>query len=329
VAIAKNTNKDVVIQYTTGIIGINYNGKALTNKDFNAENGRLTIKKEFLSTLSSGSHELTIYCTNSFHTLYVDVNSYSLNIDGEFNYTLDGNDKVYTVETDGFDLSQATVSDSKKQLTASDYSVEGNTLRLKAEYLNSIVQVEEITIKFSEDASLSFKVYSKKLLFVDFDNYNINKGFALGMTTESVSGQSGNGMKLSNTATATMLAVGGAFYSLDFQPGTYVFSFDLKIENVNTNNNLVISGNSCYMPITFGSGKDVTYLRVTKTGNEYTVLNETQQLGVNSYVGKPDVNGFIHVEFTFVVVDSSTQTLTFDVWMPSTIVIDNLLLVKQ
>ena len=116
---------------------------------------------------------------------------------------------------------------------------------------------------------------------------------------------------------------------VSFEAGkTYTFSFDLKIEEVAVDNNLVIAGNSYWIPITFGSGKDVTYLRITKTDDGYKISNETQQVGISASVGEMDANGFINISFTFVPQAGCTN-LTFDVWMPSTIVIDNLLLIKN
>ena len=60
----------------------------------------------------------------------------------------------------------------------------------------------------------------------------------------------------------------------------------------------------------------------------YTISNETQQVGLTASVGEMDANGFVTITFTFVVREGCNN-LTFDVWMPSMIVIDNLSLIAN
>lgn len=329
-SVPKNTDEDIVIDCAEKVVGINYNGEALTADDYTYANGQITFKKEFLSSLSSGKNTVSVYCTNSFHDIVIDVNLYALSISGNTAYTLNGGDMTLTVETDTFTLASATISDSKKTLEENvDYVVNGNQLVLKESYLLGLVSSERLTIIFGENATLEFVITTSKLLAVDFENGGLDKGFAVGMTQETVNGKDGNGMKLSNTSSATMLSLGGEFYDVTFEAGkSYTFSFDLKIENIDTTNNFVIAGNSCWMPITFGSGKDVTYLRVVKEGDVYKIFNEAQQVGFNTSVGQADSNGFMHLEFSFIPTAACTN-LTFDVWMPSTIVIDNVLLIAN
>ena len=202
-------------------------------------------------------------------------------------------------------------------------------LTLKGAYLQTVVGSETLTITFAADATLEFAVTSNKIFAEDFENGGLTTGFAYNMTQELTDGKSGKGMRLTNTSSATMLSLGGAFYDVEFEVGkAYTFSFDLKIEDIQTDTNFVIAGNSCWLPITFGSGKDVTYLRVVKSGDSYTISNETQQVGISASVREMDANGFVNISFTFVPQAGCTN-LTFDVWMPSTIVIDNLLLIKN
>ena len=331
IAVPKNTTEDYTTECTKGVIGINHNGAALTEADYTYANGTLTLKKEFLSALPAGGNTITVCCTNSIHDITVEVNRYALNVTGNFAYTLGDVEMTLQVETDGFALNEASISDSRgNTLTiGKDYVVEGNQLVLKAAYLETVVAAEELTITFSADAVLKFTVTSNKLLDVDFDENGIDRGFAYNMTQTVTQGKDGNGMRLTNTTSATMLSLGGEFYDVEFEAqATYTFSFDLKIEDINTAKNFVISGNSCWMPITFGSGKDVTYLRIVKNGDTYTILNETQQVGISASVSEADANGFVHIEFKFVPTEACSN-LTFDVWMPSTIVIDNLSLVKE
>ena len=329
-AVPKNTQNDIIIDCADRVIGINYNGTALTAKDYTYANGKITLTKSFLSALSAGKHAIQVYCTNAFHEIVLNVNLYALSISGNTEYTVNGGDRTLTVETDSFTLSNATISDTKKTLTKGvDYVVSGNQLTLKETYLNGLVASERLTITFAADATLEFVMTTNKLLYVDFENGGMATGFAYNMTQETTEGKTGNGMRLSNTTTATMLSLGGEFYDVDFEAGeTYTFSFDLKIEDMATDRNLVIAGNSCWMPITFGSGKDVTYLRVVKTADGYKISNETQQVGISASVGEMDANGFVSISFTF-VPNAGCSNLTFDVWMPSTIVIDNLSLIKN
>lgn len=329
-SVPKNTDEDIVLDCSENVIGINYNGEALTADDYAYADGQITLKKEFLSALLSGKNTVSVYCTNSFHDIVVDVNLYALSVSGNTAYTLNGGDMTLTVATDTFTLSDATVSDTNKTLAANvDYVANGNQLVLKESYLKTLISSERLTITFAENATLDFVVTTNKLLAVDFENGGLDKGFAVGMTQEIVDGKDGNGMKLTNTGTATMLSLGGEFYDVTFETEkSYTFSFDLKIENIDTTNNFVIAGNSCWMPITFGSGKDVTYLRVVKEGDSYKISNEMQQVAVSASVGETDENGFVHIEFSFIPTEACTN-LTFDVWMPSTIVIDNVLLIAD
>ena len=328
-SVPKNTQEDIVIDCAAQVIGINCGGEALTSDDYTYANGKLTLKKEFLSALSAGENTLTVCCTNACYDITVEVNRYALSITGDFSYKLGNDGMTLQVETDSFALSQASISDSRGNTLAvgKDYTVDGNQLILKAAYLETVVAAEELTIAFSADAVLKFTVTSNKLLDVDFDeNGSLKTGFAYNMTQEVTDGESGKGMRLTNTAGATLLVLGGEFYDMKFEAGkTYTFSFDLKIEDIKTDTNFIIPGNSCWIPITFGSGKDVTYLRVVKSGNGYTISNETQQVGLSASVSEADANGFVTISFTFVPQAGCTN-LTFDVWMPSTIVIDNLLL---
>jgi hypothetical protein len=329
-AVPKNTQNDISIDCADRVIGIYYNGTALTAKDYTYANGKITLTKSFLSALSAGKQAIQVYCTNAFHEIVLNVNLYALSISGNTEYTVNGGDRTLTVETDSFTLSNATISDTKKTLTKGvDYVVSGNQLTLKEAYLNGLVASERLTITFAADATLEFVMTTNKLLYVDFENGGMATGFAYNMTQETTEGKTGNGMRLSNTTTATMLSLGGEFYDVDFEAGkTYTFSFDLKIEDIATDRNLVIAGNSCWMPITFGSGKDVTYLRVVKTADGYKISNETQQVGISASVSEMDANGFVSISFTF-VPNAGCSNLTFDVWMPSTIVIDNLSLIKN
>ncbi len=329
-SVPKNTQEDILLDCAEQVIGINYNGTALTADDYTYADNQITLKKEFLSALTSGKHTLGVYCTNSFHDIVIDVNLYALSISGNTAYTLNSGDITLTVETDTFTLASATVSDSKKTLEENvDYVVNGKQLVLKESYLKGLTLKERLTIAFAQDATLEFVVTTNKLLAVDFENGGLDKGFAYNMTQETVDGKDGNGMKLTNNTTATMLSLGGEFYDVTFEAGkSYTFSFDLKIENIDTANNFVIAGNSCWMPITFGSGKDVTYLRVVKDGDSYKISNEAQQVGFNASVGQADENGFVHLEFSFTPTEACTN-LTFDVWMPSSIVVDNLLLIAN
>jgi hypothetical protein len=328
-AIPKNTQEDVVIDCLANVIGINYNGEALTASAYTYANGKITLKKAFLSTLTAGEHTITVYCTNSYHSIALKVNKYAFSVSGNTAYTGAGN-LTLTVQTDTFSLSGATISDTKKTLTANvDYLVNGNQLILKEAYLQTLVKSETITITFAADAKVECTVTTNKLLYVDFENGGMDTSFAIGMTQEITTGKTGNGVRLTNTAGATLLVLGGAFYDMDFEAGkSYTFSFDLKIENIQTDTNFIIPGNSCWIPVTFGSGKDVVYLRVVKTASGYTISNETQQIGVAASVGETDANGFTTITFTF-VPQSGCTTLTFDVWMPSTIVVDNLSLTVQ
>ena len=325
--VPKNTQDDIVMDCAENVIGINYNGEALTVSDYTYTNGQITLKKEFLSALSSGKHTISVYCTNFFHEIVIDVNLYALSISGNMQYVLDGGDLMLSVETDMFTLSTATISDTRKTLTENvDYVVNGNQLTLKESYLKGLVVSERLTIAFAEDATLDFIVTTNKLVDIDFEDDSIPPTFAVNMTQETTSGKTGNGIRLTNTTTATMLMLGEG---VSFGAGkTYTFSFDLKIEEVAVDNNLVIAGNSYWIPITFGSGKDVTYLRITKTDDGYKISNETQQVGISVSVGEMDANGFVNISFTFVPQAGCTN-LTFDVWMPSVIIIDNLLLIKN
>lgn len=329
-SVPKNTQEDIVIDCATKIIGINCGGEALTSNDYTYANDKITLKKEYLSALSAGIHTLTVYCVNSFYDIELDVNLYAFSISGNTAYTFGGGDMALTVQTDGFALSAATLLDGNKTLKAGeDYSVNGNVLTLKESYLKTVIGSTTLAIAFEVDATLEFKVTSNKVFAEDFENGSLATGFAYNMTKEETNGKSGKGMRLTNTTTATMLSLGGEFYDVEFETGkTYTFSFDLKIEEIATENNLVLPGNSCWIPITFGSGKDVTYLRITKTSDGYKVSNETQQVGISASVGEMDANGFVNISFTFVPQAGCTN-LTFDVWMPSTIVIDNLLLIKN
>ena len=329
-SVPKNTQEDIVIDCATKIIGINCGGEALTSNDYTYANDKITLKKEYLSALSAGIHTLTVYCVNSFYDIELDVNLYAFSISGNTAYTFGGGDMALTVQTDGFALSAATLLDGNKTLKAGeDYSVNGNVLTLKESYLKTVIGSTRLAIAFEVDATLEFKVTSNKVFAEDFENGSLVTGFAYNMTKEETNGKSGKGMRLTNTTTATMLSLGGEFYDVEFETGkTYTFSFDLKIEEIATENNLVLPGNSCWIPITFGSGKDVTYLRITKTSDGYKVSNETQQVGISASVGEMDANGFMNISFTFVPQAGCTN-LTFDVWMPSTIVIDNLLLIKN
>ena len=330
VAVPKATQKDVTMDCATKVLGINYGENGLTANEYTYANGVLTLKKEFLSALSAGKHIITVYGENSYQAVEINVNQYSFSVSGNTAYTVGGGDMTVTVETDGFSLSEASVKDSKKTLTKNaDYTISGNELTVKESYLQTVSGKETLTIVFGEGAEVDFVVTSNKLLSVDFENGGLDKGFAYNMTQELTDGKTGNGMRLTNTTTATMLSLGGEFYNIEFVEGrTYTFSFDLKLEDVATDNNLVIAGNSCWMPITFGSLKDVTFLRVVKTGDTYKISNETQQVGINASVGTMDENGFVTISFTFVPKAGCTN-LTFDVWMPATIVIDNLTLIAH
>lgn len=125
------------------------------------------------------------------------------------------------------------------------------------------------------------------------------------------------------------LTLGGVFYPLTFEAGvSYTFEFDLEINDIDFTN-FVIAGNSCFMPVTFGSGKDVTYIRLSDDGKGgVMVANETQQLGTASNVPAKGEDGFYHISFSFVPTADCT-TLTFDVWMACDITVDNLTLVKN
>lgn len=329
IAIPKNTEEDVVLNCSAGVIGINYNGEALTDSAYAYANGKITLKKAFLSALTAGEHTVTVYCTNSYHSILLKVNKYAFSVTGNTEYTGTG-DLTLTVQTDTFSLSNATISDARKTLTANvDYVVNGNQLVLKEAYLQTLVASENVTITFAADAKVECTITTNKLLFVDFENGSMATGFAYGMTQETTTGKTGNGVRLTNTAGATLLALGGAFYDMEFEAQkTYTFSFDLKIEEIATETNFIIPGNNCWIPITFGSGKDVVYLRVVKTGDGYVLSGETQQVGISASVGTMDANGFRTVTFTF-IPQAGCTTLTFDVWMASTIVVDNLSLTVQ
>lgn len=143
----------------------------------------------------------------------------------------------------------------------------GDKLTLKSTYLEKIVLSERIELEFSAEAKLGFAVTSNKVFLVDFDGRGVpEKGFGIGFATKETAGKDGNGYNLVNTGTASFLTLGGVFYPLTFEAGvSYTFEFDLEINDIDFTN-FVIAGNSCFMPVTFGSGKDVTYIRLSDDG---------------------------------------------------------------
>lgn len=328
-SIPKDISQDITIDCSAQVIGINFGDRALTASEYEYSDGQITFKKEFLSSLNKIENVITVYCKNSYHQILIILDLYSFDISGSTDYTLGGGDITLTVQSDPFTLDEATLFDDNGTLMQNiDYTVSGNRLTLKENYLKTLTISGVITIAFSSAAKLKFTVYTNKLLDVDFENGGMKVGFGYEMTQENTTGKIGKGVRLTNTSVATMLVLGGKFYDVEFKVGKeYSFSFDLKIENIDTDKNLVISGNSCYMPITFGSGKDVTYLRVTKTADGYTVENDSQSLLLSGSVSEKDADGFVTISFTFIPVADCT-TLTFDVWMPSVIVVDNFRLIE-
>lgn len=330
VRVPLNAESDVSIAFgSERLLGLTLNGAALSENEYSFENGTLALKASALSPLSAGEHVLTVFSANGIQTVTLNVNNYSFEVTADsFRYTLNNKDMDFAVKCDGFSLSDATISDSKGELKSGDYSVSGNTLTLKAAYLEKISGKEDVAITFEENADVTFTVESNKLMFIDFDNNDINKGFGIECDTQKVEGKSGNGMQLTVTKTATMLALGGPFYPVTFEAGkTYRMEFDIKLVSVTTETNFVIAGNSLYMPVTFGSGADAVYIRVTKTESGYTVQNEGQQVGSNTSVSAPDENGFYHIAFDITPNENCTK-LDFNLWMPSVIVVDNLTLTQ-
>ncbi|MBO6263318.1 MAG: DUF1080 domain-containing protein [Clostridia bacterium] len=329
ISVAKNTQNDVVIDCASSVLGINFNGRALTENEYSYSDGKLTIKREFISSLTDGENELTVYFGNSYRKIILNVDIYSFSVTGNTNYRLGGGDLTLTLNTAPFQLGGATLFGEEKTLVKNtDYAVDGNKLVLYESYLETLAISEKITVAFTETAKLKFTVTTNKLLAADFDNRLISVGFAYNMAQSATDGKSGNGIRLTNTMGATLLALGGEFYPVKFEAGkTYSFSFDMKIEEIKTETNFIIAGNSCYMPVTFGPGKDVTYLRVTKTGDGYKIAHDRQSVSESAFITEPDENGFITVSFTFIPNEACTA-LTFDVWMPSTIVVDNLTLIE-
>ncbi len=331
VRVPLNTESDLALSFGSDyLLGAKLGNNALTDTDYTFASGTLTLKASALSALTAGEHELTVFFANGVQTVTLIVNNYSFEVTADsFRYTLDDNDMNFAVKCDGFNLSDATISDSKGELKSGDYAVSGNTLTLKAAYLNKISGKADVTITFGENADVTFTVESNKLMFVDFDDNGIEKGFGMNCAIEETTGKSGNGMQLTVTKSSTMLALGGPFYPVTFEAGkTYRVEFDIKLVSVDTDTNYIIAGNSLYMPVTFGSGKDAVYIRVTKTDDGYTVQNEGRQVGSNTSVSAPDENGFLHIAFDVTPAEGCT-TLTFDLWMPSVIIVDNLTLIQK
>lgn len=161
-----------------------------------------------------------------------------------------------------------------------------------------------------------------------FDEKIPEKGFGFGCEKSlKVISEGNNALNLKNTKSATAMVIGGEFYPFDFEVGaTYAFSFDIRFNELDTTN-FVIADNNCYMPVTFGSGRDVAFIRVTKTENKITLLNESQTLGDNSSVTKGE-NGFYTLYFEFTPT-AECVSLTFDIWMASDVDIDNVTLIKK
>lgn len=83
------------------------------------------------------------------------------------------------------------------------------------------------------------------------------------------------------------------------------------------------------MPITFGTGYDVTFIRLSDDGQGgIDMKNETQSVGTESNIPVKGEDGFYHISFSFIPTEACT-TLTFDVWMASDIVIDNIVLMRK
>ena len=324
---------DMVFDFgDVSVLGASLGGAALSSEGWSAQEGIFTLKGGFIASLAAGSKNvLTVYTSHGRQNVTINVNKYNLSVNGEaFNYALDGKDLEFTVTASGFDLKSAKVSDSKGVLSAADYEVSGDKLTLKSTYLEKIVLSERIELEFSAEAKLGFAVTSNKVFLVDFDGRGVpEKGFGIGFATKETAGKDGNGYNLVNTGTASFLTLGGVFYPLTFEAGvSYTFEFDLEINDIDFTN-FVIAGNSCFMPVTFGSGKDVTYIRLSDDGKGgVMVANETQQLGTASNVPAKGEDGFYHISFSFVPTADCT-TLTFDVWMACDITVDNLTLVKN
>ncbi len=332
--VAAGASEDLIFDFgEVSVIGASIAGEALPEGSWSAAGGKFMLDGEYIANLTAGSvNKITVYTSLGKQNIVVRVNKYSLGITGEnFNYALDGKDMLFEVQTAGYSLEEAEISDSRGTLVkGTDYLANGASLTLKSDYLEQVVLQEKLNIKFAEDAVLSFEVTSDKMLFVDFDSFKApEKGFGLGFVASETDGRDGKGCRLVNENTATFLALGGNFCPMTFEAGkSYTVEFDIKINSVNFDN-FVIEGNSCYMPITFGTGYDVTFIRLSNDGQGgIDMKNETQSVGTESNIPVKGEDGFYHISFSFVPTEACT-TLTFDVWMASDIVVDNIVLMRK
>ncbi len=188
---------DVVFELDTkgeALDAVESAGKALTAADFTYADGKLTLKNAYLSTLSVGSHEFTCKTAGGSCKVTVKVAAGTPSAEQNkvrYDYSNPA-DAVFTLKLAGSTVKG--VKFGEMALTAGDYTVSGNTLTVKKEFIdvNLLENVENVLTVTTDggDLTLIIETFDSTPVF-DRETYKFQKAgedvsFTLNSGTDAV-----------------------------------------------------------------------------------------------------------------------------------------------
>ncbi len=300
------------------VLGVKVGDAFVSEEQAVVSGGKVTFTQAYLNSLEKGNTvPYSIHTDKGVFLGKFEVSTFSIILDGNLHYT--GEDIACTLSCGELVLESVSLGD--KTLTNEEYSLTGNTFVLKANALDGIMGKEELCLAFVGGQTRTYTVTSKTIYKLDFDKYPAPlSGYAIGVhSAEVVAGATGNEGKITVTdSSATLFAFGGSFINADLQIGTrYAFSMTFHADSVTGTENFTISGSNCFIPITFGSGNDVVYLQYAN--GEFAA--EAQSACANIRFTQADGVYTLYFE---TVYKAGMGNLTFDIWMPCTLYVDNI-----
>lgn len=300
------------------ILGVYVNGDFSASDKYTLGGGVVVFKAEFLKTIEvGGAVKYSVY-TDKGRFDGTLSREYGISLEGDFGYK--GEDLSFTLDSQDFELEKISLGD--RVLGADEYALSEGSLTLKAAALDKIQSSAKLILDFSGNQSREYVISSYKILKADFDALPIDeRGFGLNAgKTEITDGHDGKAGRVTiGDHAATMLAIGNERIPATFEPGkVYIFRMDIKIEDIDCGRNFIIEGSPVFMPVSFGPGHDVVYLKYTE---EEKLTAETQSYGGEYTLTEKDG---VYTFVTEVIVGKNMTELDFDVWMPCTLTVDNI-----
>ena len=303
------------------ILGVRLGDAWADETQVSTEGGILTFTAAYLQTLEKGSTvEYTVYTDKGDFSGTLSVQAYDISLTGDFHYT--GEDLTFTLNSSGLALRGITLGGTAAG--ADEYSLTGDTLVLKSSLLERVQGSAELVLNFDQGQSRSYTITSSTLFRIDFDSFGApSSGFAEGAASEIVSdGINGNSAKVTVTSSATLIAAGQVFIPVNFEAGkTYEFRMDFRMESIDGDTNFAIPNSQVFMPMSFGSGKDVLYLNYA----DGAFTASAQSFGGDASVVEKD--GVYTLSVDINVAEGMTR-LSFDIWMPCVMIVDNIVLTE-